>query len=199
MDIPRKEEEQGIEIEKEHKPTITNIYQETEEREPSEEELLEAYQGIVEDHEKETIDLTSKPVYYEKYLIPMEDKMKEEGKDTTIKINSNIINVTKESSVYKELEEIITKIASENKIDNVEVIEIVLSPSKGMIGFKIAADALIDPMVTSAQQGVDTAQQKVNQSTTELQQAQSAKTQAESQAAATAEQAQKELNVGDYA
>jgi len=208
MDIPKVEKQQGIEIEKEHTPTITNIYQEAEGREPSEEELLSAFEGIVDDHEKETIDITSEPVYYEKYLVPMEDKMKADGQkengENTMKINSNTVGITKESSEYKELEDIITKIASENKIDNVERVAISLSQDKGIIGFKVAqegvpADPSTNPAVISAEQQASAAQQKATQASTELQTAQNAVNSAKQQAATQTQQQQSGLTVGDYA
>ena len=53
-----------------------------------------------------------------------------------MKINSNTISLEKED--HAKLEEIVTKIASDNKIDNVEEINIVLSQDKGLVSFKEA-------------------------------------------------------------
>jgi len=50
-----------------------------------------------------------------------------------MKINSNTIKLEKES--YQKLENIIKKIASENKIENVENIEIKLSKNSGVVKF----------------------------------------------------------------
>ena len=61
-----------------------------------------------------------------------------------MKINSNTIYIEKESSEYNELESIIKKIASENNVENVESIQISLSPDKGVIGFKSAQDMPIE-------------------------------------------------------
>ena len=36
---------------------------------------------IIKDHEKETMDATGEPEYYKEYLLPMEDQMKEDGKE----------------------------------------------------------------------------------------------------------------------
>ncbi len=72
-----------------------------------------------------------------------------------MKINSNTIYITKESSEYAELENVIKKVASENKIDNVESIQISLSSDKGIIGFKVAQDAPI-PTQDAPTQGMPT-------------------------------------------
>lgn len=53
-----------------------------------------------------------------------------------MKLNSNTIVLEKESSEYKELETLITKIAEENKIDDVKEIKIAITDSEGMISFK---------------------------------------------------------------
>jgi hypothetical protein len=53
-----------------------------------------------------------------------------------MKINSNTIKLEKES--FEKLETIIKKIASENKIENVESIQIKLSKEQGIIRFKNA-------------------------------------------------------------
>jgi len=58
--IPKKEMELGKEIESEHTPK------------------KDIQEEIVADHEQETIEATGKPEYYQKYLIPMEEKMKKE-------------------------------------------------------------------------------------------------------------------------
>ena len=55
-----------------------------------------------------------------------------------MKINSNTIKLEKES--FENLEEIIKKIASENKIENVENIEIKLSKESGTVKFAIIDD-----------------------------------------------------------
>ena len=53
-----------------------------------------------------------------------------------MKINSNTISLEKED--HAKLEEIVTKIASDNSIDNVEEINIVLSQDKGLVSFREA-------------------------------------------------------------
>lgn len=60
--IPKDEIEKGIDIELEHTddPQIAL--------------------DVVSDHEKETIEKVDEPVYYEDYLIPAEDQMKEDAK-----------------------------------------------------------------------------------------------------------------------
>ena len=55
-----------------------------------------------------------------------------------MKINSNTIKLEKES--YQKLENIIKKIASKNKIENVENIEIKLSKDSGVVKFAIEED-----------------------------------------------------------
>ncbi len=55
-----------------------------------------------------------------------------------MKVNSNTVSITKESSEYQVIEGIIKKIASENEIDSVESVKIVLSAEQGLVGFKIA-------------------------------------------------------------
>ena len=55
-----------------------------------------------------------------------------------MKINSNTIKLEKKS--YQKLEEIIKKIASKNKIENVENIEIKLSKESGIVKFAIIDD-----------------------------------------------------------
>lgn len=55
-----------------------------------------------------------------------------------MKVNSNTVSITKESSEYQVIEGIIKKIASENEIDSVESVKIVLSAEQGIVGFKIA-------------------------------------------------------------
>ena len=55
-----------------------------------------------------------------------------------MKINSNTVKLEKES--YKQLEEIAKKIASENKIENVENIQIKLSKDNGVVKFAIIDD-----------------------------------------------------------
>ena len=65
-----------------------------------------------------------------------------------MKINSNTVYITKESSEYGELENVIKKIASENEVGNVESIQISLSSDEGVIGFKVAQDAPTQGMPT---------------------------------------------------
>ena len=55
-----------------------------------------------------------------------------------MKINSNTIKLEKES--YQKLEEVIKKIASENKIENVENVEVRLSKNGGIVKFAINRD-----------------------------------------------------------
>ena len=67
-----------------------------------------------------------------------------------MKINSNTVSIEKTSAEYKALEEVITKIASENKIENVAEVQIALSQNSGLIGFKTAD--LTTPVVSVANQ-----------------------------------------------
>ena len=53
-----------------------------------------------------------------------------------MKINSNTISLEKED--YVKLEDIVKKIASDNSIENVEEINIVLSQDQGLVSFKEA-------------------------------------------------------------
>jgi len=53
-----------------------------------------------------------------------------------MKINSNTIKLEKET--YSQLEKIIKKIASENKINNIKSVEVKLSKENGLITFKKA-------------------------------------------------------------
>ena len=61
-----------------------------------------------------------------------------------IKINSNTFSLNKESSEFKALEEIVTKIATDNKIEGVDSIHISLSKDDGLIGFKKKAAADVE-------------------------------------------------------
>ena len=80
IEIPKEEMAEGIKIEEEHKPTVTDIYEKLISRKPTEEEATDAYKNITLDHEVETVnDLTKEPNYY-KFLTDMEDEMKNEGK-----------------------------------------------------------------------------------------------------------------------
>ena len=56
-----------------------------------------------------------------------------------MKINSNTILVTKESSDFKELESLLVKIAAANNLTNVEEVSIVVDHSMSVVGFKTAA------------------------------------------------------------
>ncbi|HRZ18506.1 MAG TPA: hypothetical protein P5136_00375 [Methanofastidiosum sp.] len=51
-----------------------------------------------------------------------------------MKINSNTVSLEKED--YKKLEDVISKVASANKIDNVEEVHVALNQDKGIITFK---------------------------------------------------------------
>lgn len=55
-----------------------------------------------------------------------------------MKINSNTISLDREE--YSAVEKVIEKIASDNKIDNVTEVKVVLSPESGTIKFKSAED-----------------------------------------------------------
>ena len=55
-----------------------------------------------------------------------------------MKINSNTILVTKESSEFKELESVLTRIAAENNLTNVNEISIIVDHSMSIVGFKTA-------------------------------------------------------------
>ena len=57
-----------------------------------------------------------------------------------IKLNSTMFQINKESEEFKTLESILTKIASDNKIDNVEEIRMLVSKDNGVIKFRIAED-----------------------------------------------------------
>jgi len=72
-----------------------------------------------------------------------------------MKINSNTISLTKESSDFQKIEEVIMKVAAVNGIKDVESVQIQLMPDKGVVGFKLAADGQIDPALQAqqAQQG----------------------------------------------
>ena len=61
-----------------------------------------------------------------------------------MKINSNTLNLIKESYDFKALEQIIHKVASENNIENVESVEITLAQNQGIVGFKIAQEMPIE-------------------------------------------------------
>lgn len=63
-----------------------------------------------------------------------------------MKVNNNTISLTKESSEYQELENIIKKIASENEINSVETVNISLDKNQGLVGFKTAEmDSISNP------------------------------------------------------
>jgi len=72
-----------------------------------------------------------------------------------MKINSNTISLTKESSDFQKIEEVIMKVAAVNGIKDVESVQIQLMPDKGVVGFKLAADGQLDPALQAqqAQQG----------------------------------------------
>jgi len=55
-----------------------------------------------------------------------------------MKINSNTISLDMEE--YAAVEKVIEKIASDNQIDNVKEVRVVLSPESGTIKFKSAED-----------------------------------------------------------
>jgi hypothetical protein len=69
-----------------------------------------------------------------------------------MKINSNTIKL--EGQDYKSLESVITKIAAENKVNNVESVEIKLTANEGMIIFKTAQASLIAPLAAGATSGI---------------------------------------------
>lgn len=91
-DVPKDELLKGIEIESEHDNTITDIFNELDNRDPSETELLDAQKDIALDHETEAEKYTEEPNYYEDYLIPMEEKMK---KDISLASFKNIDELLK--------------------------------------------------------------------------------------------------------
>lgn len=82
-----------------------------------------------------------------------------------MKINSNTIGLTKESSDFQKIEEVIMKVAAVNGIKDVESVQIQLMPDKGIVGFKLAADGQIDPALQAqqAQQGQPAAQPAAGQ------------------------------------
>ena len=82
MEIPKDELEKGIKVEKEHKRTITDLYNELENRDPTDDEIEEMAKSILVDHEIETKDITGEPDYYTEYLIPMEEEMKQNKKES---------------------------------------------------------------------------------------------------------------------
>jgi len=138
MEIPKDEMEKGIEVEKEHKRTITDLYNELENRDPTDDEIEEMAKSIVEDHEDETVkDLTGEPDYYTEYLLPMEEEMKKNRKESVMKINSNTFSINKESEEFQSIEDIIKRIASENKIENVEEVQIKISKDGSTVKFAI--------------------------------------------------------------
>jgi hypothetical protein len=55
-----------------------------------------------------------------------------------MKINSNTISLDREE--YAAVEKVIEKIASDNKIDNITEVKVVLSPESGTIKFRSAED-----------------------------------------------------------
>ncbi|GEM_PF-4999573 len=55
-----------------------------------------------------------------------------------MKINSNTIVLAKESDLYKELENVITKIAEENNISNIKQASLAVTKDNGFISFKVA-------------------------------------------------------------
>jgi hypothetical protein len=61
-------------------------------------------------------------------------------KGASMKLNSKTLVVTAETNAYKQLEDVVSKIAEANKIDNVKIASISLSKEKGIIEFKKAAD-----------------------------------------------------------
>jgi len=58
--------------------------------------------------------------------------------ECTMKINSNTVCLTKESSAFNALEDIIIKIAAVNGIKDVDSVQIQLTADKGIVGFKTA-------------------------------------------------------------
>jgi hypothetical protein len=58
-----------------------------------------------------------------------------------MKINSNTILLDKESNEFKELEDIIMKVAATNGIKNVTAVQVHITENDGIVGFKFAADA----------------------------------------------------------
>lgn len=57
-----------------------------------------------------------------------------------MKINSNTIVLAKESNLYKELEQVVTKIAEENKISNIEQASLDVTKDNSLVSFKIAEE-----------------------------------------------------------
>jgi hypothetical protein len=57
-----------------------------------------------------------------------------------MKINSNTISLDNQDTNFKALESIITKIAKDNSIKNVNSIKIELAADSGIINFKVAAE-----------------------------------------------------------
>jgi len=135
LEIPKDEMEKGIEVEKEHKRTITDLYNELENRDPTDDEIEEMAKNIAKDHDLETKDITGEPEYYTKYLLPMEEEMKKNRKESVMKINSNTFSINKESEEFQSIENIIKRIASENKIENVEEVQIKLSKDGSTVKF----------------------------------------------------------------
>lgn len=64
------------------------------------------------------------------------------AQENIMKINSNTIGLSKESSEFSKIEDIIMKIAAVNGIKDVESVQIQLTADKGIVGFKTAE---IDP------------------------------------------------------
>ena len=63
-----------------------------------------------------------------------------------MKLNSNTIKLEKES--YEQLESVVKKIASENKIENVSGIEIKLLKDSGVVKFKSAGEMDYDDVLS---------------------------------------------------
>jgi hypothetical protein len=58
-----------------------------------------------------------------------------------MKVNSNTISLDRED--YTAVEEVIKKIASDNKIDNVNEVNVVLSSDSGTVKFKLAETEVV--------------------------------------------------------
>jgi len=59
-----------------------------------------------------------------------------------MKINSNTIVLAKDSDLYKELEQVVTKIAEEHEISNVSLASLDVTKDEGLISFKYAVSGI---------------------------------------------------------
>ena len=102
---------------------------------------VDYHQGEVPD---EVVDKVSEWLWqnvgFERIEEISDEKFSKVTKGNIMKINSNTISLTKESSEFSKIEDIIMKIAAVNGIKDVESVQIQLTADKGIVGFKTAYD-----------------------------------------------------------